>query len=98
MVAHQLVRRRQPDLAASADQAGELVEQGRGHHVGGAEPLGQHPQAITREAEEPLSYREIALRMMGVLGVTVTDPALVEMMRRRVGTCVRRLAQREILQ
>ena len=57
----------------------------------------RHVLGILREAEGPLSYREIALRMMGVLGVTVTDGALVETMRRRVGTCVRRLVMRGVV-
>lgn len=56
----------------------------------------RHVLGILREAEGALSYREIALRMMQGLGVTVTDTALVETMRRRVATCMRRLVQRGV--
>ncbi|MGI4977972.1 MAG: hypothetical protein ACRYG6_13615 [Janthinobacterium lividum] len=57
----------------------------------------RHVLGILRNAEEPLTYGEIALRMMQLLGVTVTDRALVEIMRRRVGTCVRRLVGRRVV-
>jgi len=48
---------------------------------------------VLREATGPLSYRDVALAMMRAAGGNVRDAGQVEVMRRRVAACVRRLVR-----
>jgi len=48
---------------------------------------------VLREAAGPLSYRDTALAMMQAAGGNVGDAGQVEVMRRRVAACLRRLVR-----
>ena len=48
---------------------------------------------VLREAAGPLSYRNVALAIMRTAGGNVGDAGQVEVMRRRVAACVRRLVR-----
>ena len=44
-----------------------------------------------READGPVSYSDVALAVMRVSGANLEDRVLVEVIRRRVAACIRRL-------
>jgi hypothetical protein len=51
-------------------------------------------QTILREAGEPLTVREITVRMMTARGMNLSDHALVVVMRKRVGSSLRQMRGR----
>jgi hypothetical protein len=54
--------------------------------------------SLLREAGEPLSHREITLRVMQARGLNVADRALAQTMRDRVGASLRGLRARRKLE
>lgn len=54
--------------------------------------------SLVREAGEPLSHREITLRVMQARGLNVADRALAQTMRDRVGASLRGLRSRGTLE